>query len=280
MESTAVDQYYRARTMQKNILPSNLPGQQGRLRRIMIVEWTGEALGAAEILQVLGINRRTGTYQVVCDGDAYALHVQHGKIIFATSSHRTLRLGHLLLQRGAVQPIYLHDVLRGRRTIARDQALGSVLIRDGALTIEDLAAGIEEQAIEVLSRIVGLVGATYLYHGDDPMPAGIEIVPLQTDHLLQEAVNRHTSRASTRVMQRLLPSPDATLNLTVQLALVSYLLTDAELLVALHLDRSNSTLRRLEETLPLDQLTLKRSLISLLERGYVARGEPELRFDS
>lgn len=246
----------------------------------MLFEWTGEALGAVEILEVLGINRRTGTYQIVCDGDAYGLHVQHGEIIFATSSHRTLRLGHLLLQRGSVQPIYLHDVLRGRRTIARDQALGSVLIRDGALTIEDLAAGVAEQAIEILSRIVGLSGATYLYHGDDPMPTGIEVVPLNTSHLLEEAVNRQLNRASTLVMQRLLPSLDATLHLTVQLALVSYQLTDAELLVALHLDRSTSSLRRLGETLPLDPLTMKRTVISLLERGYIARGEPELRFDS
>ncbi|MCC6792267.1 MAG: hypothetical protein IT336_11290, partial [Thermomicrobiales bacterium] len=204
---------------------------------------------------------------------------QNGEIIFATSSHRTLRLGHLLLQRGAVQPIYLHDVLRGRKTIARDQALGSVLIRDGALSLEDLAAGVEEQAVEVLSRIVGLNRATYLYHGEDPIPPGIEIVPLNTRGVLDEALNRHLSRASTRVMQRLLPPLDATLHLTVQIALVSYQLTDAELLVALHLDRSTSTLRRMGDSLPLDPLTLKRTVISLLERGFIAKGEPELRFE-
>ncbi|MCC6791354.1 MAG: DUF4388 domain-containing protein, partial [Thermomicrobiales bacterium] len=82
----------------------------------MFFEWSNTALGAVDILEVLGVQRRTGSFQIVCDGDAYGLHVQNGEIIFATSSHRTLRLGHLLLQRGAVQPIYLHDVLRGRKT--------------------------------------------------------------------------------------------------------------------------------------------------------------------
>jgi hypothetical protein len=245
----------------------------------MLFEWSGAPLGAVEILDVLGIHRRTGSFQVVCDGDAYGLHVQNGELIFATSSHRTLRLGHLLLQRGALQPIYLHDVLRGRRTIARDQALGSVLVRDGALTLKDLAAGIEEQAVEVLSRVIGLSHATYLYHGEEPIPSGIEIVPMNTRAVLDEAVDRHMNRASTRVMQRLLPPMDATLHLNVQIALVSYQLTDAELLVALHLDRSTSSLRRMEDALPLDPLTMKRTVISLLERGFVAKGEPELRFD-
>jgi hypothetical protein len=245
----------------------------------MPFDWTGEALGAVEILEVLGIHRRSGMYQVACDGEAYGLHMQDGKVIFATSSHRTLRLGHLLLQRGAVEPIYLHDVLRGRRTIARDQPLGRVLMRDGALTIQALACGIEEQAIEVLTRVIGLNGATYLYHPDEGVPDGIEIVPLNTQHIVEEATGRHLNRASTRVMQRLLPPEDTPLHLTVQLALVSYLLTDAELLVALHVDRATTTLKRLSQTLAIDPLTLKRTVIALLERGYLDRGEPELRFD-
>ena len=141
----------------------------------------------------------------------------------------------------------------------------------------------EVETFEILSeegvsagtrRIVALTGATYLYHGEDPTPSGIEIVPMDTHAVLDEALVRHMNRASTRVMQRLLPPQDATLHLTVQIALVSYQLTDAELLVALHLDRATSSLRRMSESLPLDPLTLKRTLISLLERGFVARGEP------
>lgn len=245
------------------------------------MEWDSiaETLDAVAALDVLGIHRRTGTFQVIFDSDAYAIRVQEGNLIYATSSQRTLRLGHLLLQRGAVQPIYLHDVLRGRRTIARDQALGRVLIRDGALSVDDLAAGVEEQAIEVIARVIGLSGATYLYHGEDPIPAGLEIVPLDTARLIRQAELRHAERACTRVMQRLLPSPETTLHLTVQIALVSHQMTDAELLVALNLDRSSSSLRRLGESLPLDSLTLRRTVISLLERGFIERGEPGLRFD-
>jgi hypothetical protein len=242
-------------------------------------DFNGMSMSAFEILDVLGMHRRSGKIQIVCDSDAYGLHLFRGRVIFATSSLRSLRLGHLLLQSGSVQPTYLHDVLRGRRTVARDQALGSVLVRDGAITIADLAAGVEEQAVQVLTRVNALSGATFMHHGDEPIPLGIEIVPLETERLLQEAGRRHVESISAQVMQRLLPPREAPLTLNVHLALVSYMLTDAELLVALNVDRGSSSLGRLLSTLPLDQLTLHRTVISLLERGYLKAGETPLRFD-
>lgn len=245
----------------------------------MTEEWRGESMSASDILDVLGLARRSGKIQIVSDGDAYGLHVASGRVIFATSSHRTLRLGHLLLQRGAVQPLYLHDVLRGRRTISRDQALGSVLVRDGAVSMDDLAAGVEEQAIEVISRVLGLESATFMYYGDDPVPQGIEIIALDTAYLVEEAMRRYVQRTAMRVLQRLLPGGDVQLSLNVQLAVVSFNLTDPELLVALHVDRGGATLNRLSAALPLDPMTLKRTIISLMERGYLVAGDPPLRFD-
>lgn len=245
----------------------------------MTSEFSGAQLSATEILDALGIHRRSGKIQIVCDSDAYGLHVFHGRVIYATSSHRSLRLGHLLLQRGSVQPNYLHDVLRGRRSVARDQALGSVLVREGAISVDDLAAGVEEQAIQVLSRVVALEHATFMHHGDEPIPMGIEIVPLDTEHLVHEAGRRHLELVAAHVIQRMLPAPDVPLLLNVRLALVSYMMTDAELLVALNVDRGSSSLSRLTSMLPLEPMLLKRTVISLLERGYLIAGEPPLRFD-
>jgi hypothetical protein len=233
-----------------------------------------------KILDVLGFHRRSGTFQVLDEDDAYGIHIQAGRVIYATSSHRTLRLGHLLLQSGAVEPTYLHDILKGRRTSARDRALGGALVRDGALSLEDLAEGIEEQAIELLSRVISLQRATYLHHGDDAPPAGIVIVPLDSKRIAAEATERFLCRAATRVMQRLLPPQDVLLFLMVKLALVAYALSDAEWLVALHVDRAGMTPKKLGETLPLDPPTLKRTVISLLERGVIVRGEAGLRFES
>jgi hypothetical protein len=70
-------------------------------------------------------------------------------------------------------------------------------------------------------------------------------------------------------MQRLLPSPDSYLRLSTQLALISHQLTDQELLVALQVERSLMTLEQIGGALPLEPLTYKRTVISLLERGYL-----------
>ena len=55
----------------------------------------------------------------------------------------------------------------------------------------------------------------------------------------------------------------------VQLALISVKLTDPELLVALAVDRGTATVDGLAVTVPLDRLTLRRTIIGLMERGYL-----------
>jgi hypothetical protein len=234
---------------------------------------TGEGLlgwfSVVATLEVLGLRRRTGKIQVVADGDVYGVHVDAGRVILATSSNQALRLGLLLLRRGLVDPLYLQDVLRGRRPAGERPALGRILVTEGAISRADLAAGVEEQCVEVISRILDFDAATFLFAGDDPVVNTIEIVPLDTDDLLAQAVRRQRERMAMRAMDLLLPPPSARLKLAVQLALVSVKLTDPELLVALAVDRGTTTLDALAVTVPLDRLTLRRTVIGLMERGYL-----------
>lgn len=227
------------------------------------------ALPVPYLLDLLAWRRATGKVQVVADGEIYGVYIDRGLILAATSSHRTLRLGHLLLQRGAVEPVFLHDVLRGRRAIPAGRALGGVLVEEGAVTLEDLAVTVEEQVVEILARLLSLDGATFLLIADEPLPTGMRIVPLDTMRLLDAAVARQSERASSRAMSRLLPRADVPLTMTVNLALISHQLTDAELLVALQIDRNRASLDALYAKLPLDALTIKRTLIGLMERDFV-----------
>ncbi|MEA2512138.1 MAG: hypothetical protein QOJ59_1625 [Thermomicrobiales bacterium] len=220
-------------------------------------------------LETLGLRRRSGKIQVVADGDVYGLQVDGGRVILATSSNQALRLGLLLLRRGLVEPLYLQDVLRGRRPVAERHALGRTLVMEGAISRADLAAGVEEQCVEVISRILDFDAATFLFAGDDPVVAGIEVIPLDTDRLFTQATHRQRERLATRAMDLLLPPPNVRLKLAVQLALISVKLTDPELLVALAVDRGTTTLDGLAVTVPLDRLTLRRTVIGLMERGYL-----------
>ena len=57
--------------------------------------------------------------------------------------------------------------------------------------------------------------------------------------------------------------------MTVNLALIAHQLTDAELLVALRIDRNRANLAALGATLPLDLISIKRTPIGLMERDSV-----------
>jgi hypothetical protein len=229
----------------------------------------GHPLPMLDVLELLGLWRAHGKIQITSPSESFCLHVDRGRILAASSSLRTLRLGHLLMQRGAVEPVFLHDVLYGHRTLPSGRALGATLVREGAVSLADLAATVEEQIIEVLTRAIAIQDSTVLMIADEPLPAGIDPVEFDTIALLDEANSRHARRAAVRAMQRLLPGHDAQLELTVQLPLVSYKLADPELLVALQVDKGAMTLDRLSSILPLDPFALKRAVINLLERGYL-----------
>ena len=47
----------------------------------MSIEFNGVSLGAPEILDALGIHRRSGKIQIVCESDAYGLNVFRGRVI-------------------------------------------------------------------------------------------------------------------------------------------------------------------------------------------------------
>ncbi len=51
--------------------------------------------------------------------------------------------------------------------------------------------------------------------------------------------------------------------------MISHQLTDPELLVALQVERGLMTVEQVGYLLPLDALTFNRTIISLLERGYL-----------
>jgi hypothetical protein len=223
-----------------------------------------------EVIELLGFRRTSGKIQVTEGVESFGIFVEQGRIRAATSSLRTMRLGHLLLQRGAVEPVFLHEILHGRRTLPGGRALGAALIDEGAVTRADLVATVEEQIIEILSRLVAIKDATVLMIADEPLPEGIEVAEFDTDALLEEANIRHARRAAIRAMQRLLPAHNAELALTIQLALFSFQLSDSELLVALQIDKGAMTLDRLGSIVPLDPLTLKRAVITLFERGYLS----------
>jgi hypothetical protein len=223
-----------------------------------------------QFLDLVGLRRITGKIEISEDGEHCSLFLDRGSIIAASSSQRTLRLGHLLVQRGAVEPNYLHDVLVGRRNLPREQALGATLVAEGATTLAALVATVEEQIVEVLARALAFEHPQVRVIADEPAPAGIERQLFNLNEIVEAADRVHARRIALIAMKRLAPHPQAVLQVQTALGINSRFLSDTELLVALQIDKGSMTLDRLAVQLPLDPVVLRRTLISLMEREYVA----------
>jgi hypothetical protein len=230
-----------------------------------------DAATSEQALETLGLRWRSGKFLALAGDVSFGLHLDSGRIIFATSTQRSLRLGHLLLRLGAVRPSFLERVLQGDSVLSQSATLGRALVREGAVSRADLASGVEEQAIEVLSRIIDLPDATFLHLTDDPLPAEIVIVPLETDQVLRAATIRSDHRAAVQAMQRLAPASDERLTASDADGLATRSMSESELLVHVSVARGIDRLVDLCSTLPLDPLTIKRAVIGLLERGHLVR---------
>ena len=222
-----------------------------------------------QTLDMLGLRWRSGKVLALAGETSFGLHLAAGRIIFATSTQRSLRLGQLLLRLGSIRTGFLDQVLHGGRVQSRTTTLGRVLIREGAISRADLATGVEEQCVEVLSRMIDVPDATFLHVSDDPLPVEIEIVPLETDRMLNAAAIRSDSRAAVRAMQFVLP--DSGELLVAADGIDPQLLTDNEMLVIFGVQRGFNRLDDLCSNLPLDPLTVKRTVVGLLERGRLVR---------
>jgi len=224
-----------------------------------------------EALDALGLRWRSGKFVARVGQASFGLHLDAGRIIFATSTQRSLRLGHFLLRLGVVRPSFLDDVLQGARVLSKSATLGRVLLREGAITRADLASGVEEQCIEVLARMIDSPCAAFIHVADDPLPAQIEIVPLETEHVFRAAAIRSDNHAAIRAMQFLLPEPEEILTSISRAGQSASSMTEIELLVVVSVERGLNRLVDLCSHLPIDPLTVKRTVIGLLERGHMMR---------
>ena len=125
--------------------------------------FAADMVSTEEALDALGLRWRSGKFVALAGDTTFGLHLDAGRIIFATSTQRSLRLGHLLLRLGVVQPSFLEDVLQGAQVLSNTATLGRVLVREGAISRADLATGVEEQCIEVLTRMIDSPRATFVH---------------------------------------------------------------------------------------------------------------------
>jgi hypothetical protein len=146
--------------------------------------------GAPDLLQMLALRRHTGRLTITTEEIEVEIFVDEGRLALATASDPGLRLGRLLVERGALHPAQLRAALREQSYERGCRSLGEILVSHRWVEEDDLALGLEEQAVAVLSRLLDADTGTYSYHRHLTPPPHIALLPLPTDRILLESARR------------------------------------------------------------------------------------------
>ena len=223
-------------------------------------------VGVTDVLYLLSLRRHTGRLTISANGDEVGLFLTNGQPVLVTSTNLALRLGRTLIRQGFIDASQLQEALREQEITGYGRPLGSILVGRGWVTLDELAHALEEQCIDALARVIVAETGSFLFSPGISPPPRTELIPLNVDRILIEAMRRTDELATLR---RLLPAPAAPIRLGKMIDEIADTLGDAEVLVAATLVTGPATLSELAERVTMDELALWRTLISMRERGLI-----------
>jgi tetratricopeptide (TPR) repeat protein len=111
-----------------------------------------------DLIQALHQRHWTGTMALTHMGQVKSVMVHEGKLVFASSSSKDDRLGDLLLRRGRIS---LQQYLEASQEMGKGKRLGHILVQQGALEPADLVKVVVEHTQEVIYSVFQWVEGFY-----------------------------------------------------------------------------------------------------------------------
>ena len=228
-------------------------------------------LSIADLLEMLARRNKTGKVTVKAEGREIDLYMSDGKLSQVSSSDPALRLGNMLVRRGALTPHQLLEVLHHQSEMGRSRPLGQILFSRGLVAAGELASCVEEQCIAVLSHLITAKHGVFIYVDGGVIAADdLAVVPPPLAQVLDEAIKRTEELMLWRA--RL---PSTTSPLMIGQAQPDQLerLTNLEIKIVKLIGGAIGSFADLAAQLPIDELTLTRSVVSLRDRGLITIDE-------
>lgn len=143
----------------------------------------------AEVLQLLSLAQATGRLELARSGERAEIFVERGQPVFARTDGATVRVGELLVHRGAVSPETLDGVLR-RAPGSAGERLGERLVAAGVATPDQVQSAVRERLRRVLyGLLLWREGAFRFVPGE--RAAGEDIrLDLDLDRLILEGLRQ------------------------------------------------------------------------------------------
>jgi Domain of unknown function (DUF4388) len=224
-------------------------------------------IGVSDLLYLIAVRCQTGKLTVNTNNEDVSLYFDHGQLVLVKSSNPTLRLGKTLVRMGFLSNEQLREALARQERDVISQALGGLLIKYQYITEPQLSMGVEEQCVEILSRVIVGDSGSFVYSPDASLPARTEIISLHADRIIIEAIRRSDELGKLREQ---LPDMNSILELTANVDAISGTLSDDELVVATELQHASDTIKELSYRLAMDQLALWKAIKGLHDRNIVA----------
>ncbi len=256
----------------------------------MALEGTIKEFGLADIFQLIGLQKKTGTLFLKGLETTVNIHFEDGAVVKIDESAKLPKYltGRILVNLGKVKPEQLEEALEIQKTTARK--IGSILIGQEAINKDDLKDALSFQMKEAVYRVFRWKGGDYKFYQDKVDYDRDTITPLSSEHLLMDGVRMLDEWPK---LEKTLPSADTVLKKDEKKTvpeeeaggdeeIFSYesgsggLSKDA--VETLRNIRGSRTVYEIIESSPLGEFDASKSIVELIQKGYLGRTEsiPEI----
>lgn len=147
----------------------------------------------AEVIQVIGQGRKTGTLSVEGERETTWVYFKNGKAVFATPSNLREQLGTILLQEGAINEEQLELGLRAQKKMRAEGnpiRLGTILVAMEALNRGTLEAKIKHQIKESIYAAIGERAGRFRFFRELELEDEDILVSMDVEHVILEGARR------------------------------------------------------------------------------------------
>lgn len=155
----------------------------------MAIEGSLADVSLADICQLLAMGRKTGCLTMTDSSNFGYIFFENGKVIYASVLNRPDRLGELLVKNEAITREQLSAAME-QQGKHQGKRLGELLVELGSLAQEDLEKYISVQIEEAVYRLFTWVQGSFHFKPDEMPEEGFFLVSINPDALLMEGARR------------------------------------------------------------------------------------------
>jgi len=152
----------------------------------MALQGTLRDFGLADIFQLIGMQRKTGTLTLRNQRETVYVKFHDGSVVGAESATQQLEdlLGSVLVRTGRITHAQLQEALRLQgKTLQR---LGYLLVKNDFIAARDLQGALHTQVTQVVYRLFRWRDGTYHFQTDDGIDYDHEFIPVSAETILME----------------------------------------------------------------------------------------------